>query len=113
VDPNEAAALSREHVEIRTSLDELGIWADLHCTTADAVERLSRALEDHAKREDALMYRWARTNLRNDIPPFRARWLGAVGKLAGPRHRPKSAVRARAAGCSGLQTSVEETKRGA
>lgn len=63
-DAAEAAALEREHVAIRSALGELGIGVDLHCTSADAVERLRCMLEDHAKREEALMYRWAQANLR-------------------------------------------------
>jgi len=63
VDPVEAAALTREHVAIRASLTELGIGVDLHCTNVELVERFLRVLEDHAKREEALMYRWARANL--------------------------------------------------
>ena len=34
--------------------------------SADAVERLIRALRNHAQREDALMYRWAYANLHED-----------------------------------------------
>jgi hemerythrin-like domain-containing protein len=63
VHPAEAAALVREHALIRNSVSELGIGVDLHCTNADTVERFVRALNDHAKREDNLMYPWARANL--------------------------------------------------
>ena len=66
-DPKEAAALAREHVAIRSSLGELGIGVDLHCTNADAVEYFLRILKDHAKREEALMYRWAQSNLRQGL----------------------------------------------
>jgi hypothetical protein len=64
VDAAEAAAVAQEHVAIRALLSELGIGVDLHCTSADSVERLLRMLEDHAKREELLMYRWAQSNLR-------------------------------------------------
>ena len=63
VDPSEAAALAREHLTIRSRLDELGIGVDLHCVNADTVERLIRKLRNHAQREDALMYRWAYAKL--------------------------------------------------
>lgn len=63
VDTREAAALVREHAAIRTALGELGVGVDLHCTNADAVERLLQMLKDHAKREETLMYRWAQANL--------------------------------------------------
>lgn len=63
IDAEEAAALVREHAAIRAELGELGIGVDLHCTNADAVERFVNVLEEHAKREDSRMYRWARKNL--------------------------------------------------
>jgi hypothetical protein len=56
VDPAEAAALGREHAAIRASLSELGVGVELHCTNAETVERFIRVLENHAQREDALMY---------------------------------------------------------
>lgn len=62
-DPAEAAVVTREHVAIRASLSELGIGVDLHCTNADTIEHFLRILRDHAKREEARMYRWAQSNL--------------------------------------------------
>lgn len=63
VDPKETASLAHEHEEIRRKLLELGVGVDLHLARADRVEAFVRALEDHAAREDALMYRWAQANL--------------------------------------------------
>lgn len=68
IDPAEAAALLREHAEIRTSLSQLGIGVDLHCTNLEVVEDFLRRLGAHAQREDALMYRWARKHLREGVP---------------------------------------------
>lgn len=83
VDPAEAAALVREHAAIRTSLGELGIGVDLHCTNAEAVDRFIRVLEAHAKREDALMYRWASVNLQpGAASTIRAQLGAAFRKLA-------------------------------
>jgi len=82
VDAGEAAALAREHAAIRTSLSELGVGVDLHCTNLDAVDAFIRLLKAHAKRENALMYRWTRENLREGVEAsMRPRLLGGVRKL--------------------------------
>jgi iron-sulfur cluster repair protein YtfE (RIC family) len=57
--PDEARALRAEHDELRRLLLELGVGVDLHTTRADAVERFVAVLRGHARREDALLYRWA------------------------------------------------------
>lgn len=83
-DPAEAAALAREHVALRTSLSELGIGVDLHCTNAGAVERFISVLETHAEREEALMYRWSLGNLQPDMQStIRARLRASARKLVG------------------------------
>lgn len=83
VDAEEAAALVREHAAIRAELGELGIGVDLHCTNAEAVERFVRVLEDHAKREESLMYRWARGNLQPGVQAtMRAQLRAALRKAA-------------------------------
>lgn len=86
VDPVEAEVLTREHVAIRTSLTELGIGVDLHCTNSELVERFIGVLEDHAKREEALMYRWARANLPQSAQvTVRSRLIAAVHELLGTK----------------------------
>lgn len=83
VDPVEAAALGREHAAIRISLGELGLGVDLHRTNAEAVARFIRVLEEHAKREDALMYRWANTHLQQGAKStIREQLSAAFRKLA-------------------------------
>lgn len=67
VDAPEASALVREHQAIRGALSELGVGADLHCTNADTVERFARTLREHARREEALMYRWAEAHLSRRV----------------------------------------------
>jgi len=57
--PSEAEAIRREHEELRRLLLELGVGVDLHTTRADAVERFIEVLRGHARREEALLYRWA------------------------------------------------------
>lgn len=69
VDGSEASALVREHKTIRGALSELAVGVDLHCTTADTVERFARMLRDHARREEALMYRWAEAHLNRSVRP--------------------------------------------
>jgi hypothetical protein len=59
VDPDEAAALSADHEWIRAQLTELGIGVDLHLTRATWVAAFVEKLRAHARREDALLYRWA------------------------------------------------------
>ena len=81
-EPAEVEALLAEHVAIRTALIEMGVGVDLHCTKADAVERLVRTLKAHAKREDALLYRWARANLSETVQQsIRAQLVGTIRKL--------------------------------
>jgi hemerythrin superfamily protein len=84
VHPEEAAAISSEHIQIRSSWDDLGMGVDLHRTNAEAVERFARTLKEHAKREEALMYDWAETKLARGEPSLRAQLLAAVRKLVGP-----------------------------
>jgi hypothetical protein len=55
----EAAALLREHDQLRDKLLKLGVGVDLHLTRFTQVDEFVAQLRAHAKREDALMYRWA------------------------------------------------------
>ena len=59
LDPGEAAQLLGEHGVIRAMLEELGIGTDLHLTRVPAIRKLAETLRTHARREDALFYRWA------------------------------------------------------
>jgi hemerythrin-like domain-containing protein len=62
-DAQEVEGLLKEHEDIRAKLAELGVGVDLHeirvQTVSDFVEQLRR----HARREDALAYRWAQQNV--------------------------------------------------
>jgi hemerythrin-like domain-containing protein len=81
VDPKEVAALVREHGQLRAKLLELGIGVDLHLIRTEAVVDFIAALKAHARREDALMYRWAQANLPEDAQArIRARTLGTSSK---------------------------------
>ncbi len=63
IDPAEAATLLEEHGDMRAQVLAMAVDVDLHLARATAVEELVRKLEAHARREDALMYRWAETHL--------------------------------------------------
>jgi hemerythrin-like domain-containing protein len=59
----EVSELSQEHDEIRKQLAELGVSVDLHEIPFQTVEQFIERLRQHARREDALAYRWAEANL--------------------------------------------------
>jgi hemerythrin-like domain-containing protein len=82
--PAEAAALIREHAELCDKLGKLGLGVDLHLTRAEAVSDFVHALRSHAKREDALLYRWAQTNLAAHTHlKLRTVLLGTIRELLG------------------------------
>lgn len=58
LDPGEAAQIAGEHGTIRAMIDELGVGTDLHVTRVPAIRKLVETLRAHARREDALFYRW-------------------------------------------------------
>jgi hemerythrin-like domain-containing protein len=70
VDAAEAAALRREHEELRRGLDELGVGVELHAVPRTVAARFIATLRAHATREDALMYRWAEANLADGAMPM-------------------------------------------
>jgi len=63
VDQREADDLQREHDFIRRRLTELGVGLDLHLLRAEVVADFLALLRGHARREDALLYRWAEREL--------------------------------------------------
>jgi hypothetical protein len=63
LNPAEAQSLAAEHVRIRELLSELDIAVDLHLARERTIIDLVTLLREHARREDALMYRWAAANL--------------------------------------------------
>lgn len=58
-EPVEAAALQREHDQIRARLVEFGVALDLHEIREATVNDFIAELRQHARREDELAYRWA------------------------------------------------------
>jgi hypothetical protein len=83
--PAEAEAIRAEHEQIRALVTELGVDLDLHCLRADRVEALGTLLQDHARREEALLYPWSDRQL-----PGAARdsLRGALERLMVWRLRP-------------------------
>lgn len=61
--PREVEALLGEHAQIRANLADLGLGVDLHEIRVQTVSDFIEQLRRHAKREDALAYRWAEKNL--------------------------------------------------
>lgn len=66
VDPAEAAQIAAEHRAIRSKIDELAIGTDLHVTRIPAVKQLAETIRAHARREDALLYKWADRRAADD-----------------------------------------------
>jgi len=63
----EVAMLLADHAQLREQLVELGVGVDLHLTRAAAVLKFIHTLEDHARREDAMLYRWAERHLSPEV----------------------------------------------
>lgn len=58
--PDEARSLLTEHQRIRELVSELGVEIDLHVIPKQALSRLIRMLQVHAKAEERGLYGWAR-----------------------------------------------------
>ena len=56
--PNEARRLLDDHARIRSRLTELAIDLDVHRLRPDRIRALVAELDDHARRESALLYPW-------------------------------------------------------
>lgn len=64
-DWGEVEALTKEHEDIRAKLAELGVGVELHEVDASLVDDFVAQLRHHARREEALGYRWAEEH----VPP--------------------------------------------
>jgi hemerythrin-like domain-containing protein len=62
-DAREVEGLLKEHEDIRAKLAELGVGVDLHEIRVQTVSDFVEQLRLHARREDALAYRWAQQNV--------------------------------------------------
>ena len=62
----EASVIRREHDGFRAKLSELGVMVDLHAIRMNVANEFVKVLREHARREDALMYRWAEENLAKE-----------------------------------------------
>lgn len=63
VDAPEARALREEHDEIRRRLREIGVGMELHAVPEAVATGFIESMRAHARREDALMYRWIDAHL--------------------------------------------------
>jgi len=61
--PRDAQAIVTEHQHIRTRLADLGAAVDLHTLRLETARGFIDELRAHAKREDAMLYRWADESL--------------------------------------------------
>lgn len=58
-EPDEAAWIRQDHVELRAKLDEMGYGVELHNVREPAITDLVDRIHAHSAREEALLYRWA------------------------------------------------------
>jgi hemerythrin-like domain-containing protein len=65
--PEEARRIREEHEDIRRAVLELGIDLDLHLLRESTVREFVDRLREHARREDASLYRW----VHRQIDPWR------------------------------------------
>ncbi len=63
VNPEETAALLAEHARIRQLLGDLGVGVDLHLVRLELAREFIDLLRAHARREEALLYGWAASEL--------------------------------------------------
>jgi hypothetical protein len=72
--PGEARAILAEHAKIRATLTDLGLNLDLHLLRSEAVQDFVAQLKAHARREDDLLYAWARSRAAADAGQPHRRW---------------------------------------
>jgi hemerythrin-like domain-containing protein len=84
LEPKEAQDLLDEHAKIRARLAELGVGVDLHLIRPEIVSEFIEQLRRHARREDALCYRWAERHLGESE---RDRLAGALEAAQAVRQR--------------------------
>jgi hemerythrin superfamily protein len=65
--PEEAKRILAEHEDIRRAVLALGIDLDLHLLRESTVRELVHRLREHARREDASLYRW----VHREVDPWR------------------------------------------
>jgi hemerythrin-like domain-containing protein len=63
VDPREAMTLQAEHQSLRETLLDLGGGVGVNLARSPQATRFAELLASHTRREEAMLYRWANTNL--------------------------------------------------
>jgi iron-sulfur cluster repair protein YtfE (RIC family) len=61
--PDDARAILADHAELRRLVAAIGVDVELHAVRAPTIEELAERLQQHARREDAVMYPWAMSHL--------------------------------------------------
>jgi iron-sulfur cluster repair protein YtfE (RIC family) len=79
-EPDEAAALTREHRALRQDLLTLGVRADLHFLRLDAVRSFVADLSAHAAHEERVLYPWAQANVEPGTWAAMAERLRSAGR---------------------------------
>ena len=69
-----ARAIIAEHANIRATVADLGLSLDLHLLRSEAVENFVQQLKAHARRENEMLYAWARRRAATDDRPARRHW---------------------------------------
>ena len=75
-EPNEARGLLDDHARIRSMLTELAIDLDVHRLRPDRIRALVAELDEHTRRETALLYPWT-VNALDDAARESFRWAHA------------------------------------
>ncbi|HEY3820153.1 MAG TPA: PA2169 family four-helix-bundle protein [Polyangiaceae bacterium] len=67
VRPADSATIRREHADIRRTLGELGVAADLHTLRAETVSAFRQQLDEHMALERDTLYPWAQEKADSDL----------------------------------------------
>jgi len=78
-EPNDARGLLDDHARIRSMLTELAIDLDVHRLRPDRIRALVAELDEHARREIALLYPWTNGMAPAARDSFRWAHAGARG----------------------------------
>lgn len=81
--PTEAAEIRAGHERLRRQLDATACQIELHEVRLETLRALGEELEQHARREDKIMYPWAQVHLPRDRQHvLRDRLLASLRRLA-------------------------------
>jgi len=75
-DPENAQVLREQHAWLREQALEIGIAIQLHTVRLEQLRSFVAALRNHARNEEASMYRWAERHVPEDLRHRMCVWLG-------------------------------------